>query len=83
MSKNHFYEKKGPFPLQEIIKTIGLVVNFSHKDNFEIHGLESINNASENDMTFLNSSKYKDLSLKTKAAVCITTTNLSEFLPVA
>ena len=32
-------------------------------------------------MTFLNSSKYKDLSLKTKAAACITTSNLSKFLP--
>ena len=32
-------------------------------------------------MTFLNSSKYKDLSLKTKAAACITSSNLSKFLP--
>ena len=32
-------------------------------------------------MTFLNSSKYKNLSLKTKAAACITSPNLSKFLP--
>ena len=32
-------------------------------------------------MTFLNSNKYKEESLKTKAAVCITSLNLSKFLP--
>jgi UDP-3-O-[3-hydroxymyristoyl] glucosamine N-acyltransferase len=32
-------------------------------------------------MTFLNSSRYKDISLKTKAAACITSSNLSKYLP--
>ena len=81
MSKNIFYEKRGPFPLKEIIKTIGHTGNFSDRNNFEIYGFESLNNANKNDMTFLNSSKYKELSLKTKAAVCITSQNLSKFLP--
>jgi len=81
MPKNHFYEKKGPFPLKEIIKTIGYNGNFSLQNNFEIHSFESLDNAGENDMTFLNSSKYKDLSLKTKAVVCITSSSLSKFLP--
>ena len=81
MPKNHFYEKKGPFPLKEIIKTIGYNGSFSLQNNFEIHSFESLDNAGENDMTFLNSSKYKDLSLKTKAVVCITSSSLSKFLP--
>ena len=81
MPKNHFYEKKGPFPLKKIIKTIGYNGNFSLQNNFVIHSFESLDNAGENDMTFLNSSKYKDLSLKTKAVVCITSSSLSKFLP--
>ena len=81
MSKNLFYEKRGPFPLKEIVKTIGCIGNFSNENNLEIYGFESLNNAGKNDMTFLNSSKYKDLSLKTKAAACITSINLSKFLP--
>ena len=81
MSKNHFYEKKGPFPLKEIVKTIGYTGNFSSENNFQIHGLESLIKASKKDITFLNSSKYKDLSKKTKAAACITSPNLSKFLP--
>ncbi len=78
MSKNLFYEKKGPFPLKEIIKVIGFTGNFFNKNNFKIYGFETLNNADINDMTFLNSSKYKDLSLKTKAAACITSPNLSK-----
>ena len=81
MSKNHFYEKKGPFPLKEIIKTIGFTGNLSTDSNFEIHGFEPLNKADVNDLTFLNSSRYKDISLRTKAAACITSQNLSKFLP--
>ena len=33
MSKNQFFEKKGPFPLSEIIKIIGCTGNFSQTNN--------------------------------------------------
>jgi len=81
MSKNQFFEKRGPFPLGEIIKTIGCSGDFSQINNFEIQSFESLDNASNHDMTFLNSNKYQELSLKTKAAACITSPNLSKFLP--
>ena len=81
MESSQFFLKKGPFPLKEIIKAIGYNGNFPQREDFEIHGLESLDNANDNDMTFLNSSKYQELSLKTKAAVCITSPNLSRFLP--
>ena len=81
MTKNHFYEKNGPYPLNEIVKTISCDSSFQNKNNIIIHGLESLTNASKNDITFLNSQKYKDFSMKTKAAACITTFNLSKFLP--
>ena len=81
MTKNHFYEKKGPYPLNEIVKVISCDSSFINKNNIEIHGLESLSNATVKDITFLNSQKYKEFSLKTKAAACITTSNLSKFLP--
>jgi len=81
MSTNQFFEKKGPFPLKEIAKNIGCKINFSEGNNLKINSLESLDNASTNDMTFLNSIKYKDLSTKTKAVACITSSNLSKFLP--
>ena len=56
----HFHEKKGHFPLNEIAKTIGCLDNFSGKDNLKIFSLESLSNATNKDMTFLNSNKYKE-----------------------
>ena len=81
MVSNQFFAKKGPFPLKEIIKTINYTSEFSYIKDFKIYGVESLINAKENDVTFLNSSKYKDVSIKTKAAACITSSNLSKFLP--
>ena len=81
MASNQFFQKKGPFPLKEIIRIIGYVDNISKFNDFKIHGFESLDHASKNDMTFLNSSKYKNISQKTKAAACITSPNLSKFLP--
>jgi len=81
MSSNQFFQKKGPFPLKEIIKIIGNIDNVPKFDDFKIHGFESLDHASKNDMTFLNSSRYKNISQKTKAAACITSPNLSKFLP--
>ena len=81
MPSNQYFEKKGPFPLKKIITNIGCIGDYSKVNDFAIHGVESLSNATKNDMTFLNSSKYKNLSLKTKAAACITTSNLSKFLP--
>ena len=81
MSENQFFEKKGPFPLREIAKAIGCRGDFASDSNFKISSFESLAYANYNDLTFLNSSKYQNLSLKTKAAACITSPNLSKFLP--
>ena len=81
MSENRFFEKRGPFPLREILNTIGYNDNFSQKNDFKIHDFKSLDSAGVNDMTFLNSSKYQNLSLKTDAIACITSSNLSKFLP--
>ena len=80
MTQNHFYEKKGPFPLNEIVKAIDCDIVSINKNNIEIYGFESLSNASSKDITFLNSSKYKNYSINTKASACITTRNLSKFL---
>ena len=61
MPGNQFFVKKGPFPLKEIIKNISCNGDFSNGNDFEIYGVESLSNATKNDMTFLNSSKYKKL----------------------
>ena len=81
MASNLFFEKKGPFPLKQISKVIGVIDDKSVTNDCEISGFESLDQADKNDITFLNSIKYKELSLKTKAAACITSSNLSKYLP--
>ena len=81
MSSYQFFAKQGPHPLKEIIKAIGCNNEDSGTKDLKIHGVESLTNAKENDVTFLNSSKYKNVSLKTKASACITSPNFSKFLP--
>ncbi len=81
MPTNNFFVKKGPFPLREIVKIIKCEGNFSNLNDIQFNGVESLDSAKKNDMTFLNSEKYKDLSLRTKASACITTSNFSKFLP--
>ena len=67
MSKNAFFEKRGPFPLKEIIKTIGCNGDLSKENNFEVRSFESLDNAGSHDMTFLNSSKYQRSIFKNKS----------------
>jgi UDP-3-O-[3-hydroxymyristoyl] glucosamine N-acyltransferase len=81
MPNTQFFEKKGPFQLKDIAETIGCTSEISKKENFKVYGVESLVNAKDKDLTFLNSIKYKDLSIKTEAAACITTSNLLNFLP--
>jgi UDP-3-O-[3-hydroxymyristoyl] glucosamine N-acyltransferase len=81
MSKNNFFEQRGPFPLSKIVEIIGCKIELLKKKDFEIKNFESLDNASENDLTFLNSNKYHELSSKTKAFACITTKNFFNLLP--
>ena len=81
MSAEQFFEKKGPYSLGEISKLIGCVEELSNTKNFQIHGIKTLDLASKDDITFLNSSKYKNLSSKTRAGACITSKNLLKFLP--
>ena len=48
MSKNHFYEKKGPFPLSKIIKTISCTTEPLLRKNLNITGFEPLNKAKVN-----------------------------------
>ena len=81
MSDNQFFEKKGPFPLSEIIKNLECKGDFSKVKDLKVKGFESLENAGPEDMTFLNSKKYQNFSLKTNASTCITTSNFSSYLP--
>ena len=77
---NPFFKNKGPKKIEEILSHI----NFQNETKYSgtnISDIKDLDNASNEDITFFHSKKYELIASKTKAAFCITTTNLSNKLP--
>ena len=74
MNSNIFFKKKN-------IKVNLLFPKLNFKNNFNIQDIRPLKNAINNDITFFDSIKYKDIASQTKASLCITTDNLKKFLP--
>ena len=76
---NQFFKNKGPFPLTKILNNIGS--NCFIQEDLSIHDIQDLLNAGKHDITFLHNDKYKKDSLNTKAIACVTSKNLSQYLP--
>jgi len=76
MSNTIFFEPKGPFYLNDLSNDIPKDVK-----KIKIYDIKTLDKATSKDLTFLNSINYKEHSVKTKAAACITKKNLEQFLP--
>ena len=77
---NPFFKNKGPKKIEEILTQI----KFQSKSEYNgvnISDIKDLVTASNKDITFFHSKKYELAALKTKAAFCITTKNLSNKLP--
>ena len=81
MSNNFFFKNKGPFSIKKIIETCGSKAPSEVFSNIKIQNIIDLFRAKENEITFLNSIKYKEKSLKSKATACITNKNLTKCLP--
>ena len=58
-----FFKPQGPFNLEDLIE------NAANNRGIKIFDIKTLENASNKDITFLNSPKYKSLAINTKAAV--------------
>ena len=74
MSLNIFFKKKN-------IKLSRLFPKEKFKQNFLVKDIKPLHLAKDKEVTFFDSIKYKDIALKTKASVCITTSKIERFLP--
>ena len=61
MVLSQFFEKLGPYPLKEIIKIINCTKDYSHIEDFEIHGVESL----------INAKKTNKIETNTKCQGCL------------
>jgi UDP-3-O-[3-hydroxymyristoyl] glucosamine N-acyltransferase len=76
MNTNIFFKKKN-------IKLNKIFPKSNLRENFSITDIKPLELAGKKDLTFFDSIKYKNSANKTKASVCITTSNLEKFLPVS
>jgi UDP-3-O-[3-hydroxymyristoyl] glucosamine N-acyltransferase len=75
MSRNIFFKREGPFPLNNFFS------NLQIKKKLKIFDVKSLKNATNTDLTFLDSISYADIAKFTKASCCLTTNKLKIFLP--
>ena len=74
MSKNIFFESKGPFKLNILFP--------SHStSNIKVNDVKTLDEAGKLDLTFFDSLNYKNLAEKTNASSCITKESLKKYLP--
>jgi len=73
MSKNIFFENKGPFTLTQLFS--------NQKDSLELKDVKALTEATKFDITFFDSLIYKNFAKETKASACITTEKLKKYLP--
>ena len=69
MKTNVFFKNKGPIKLEKIITECS-PISFPKNTSLNIFDIKDLLSASNKDITFLNSSKYKELSINTKA-ICM------------
>ena len=81
MSCNFFFKNKGPFSIKKIVDKCAGEVHSGLVSNIKIYNIIDLFRAKENDITFLNSIKFKEKSLKSKATACITSRKLTKYLP--
>jgi len=74
MSKNIFFETKGPFNLNILFPKYS-------KSKTKIIDVKTLDNAEKSELTFFDSLNYKFLAEKTKASACITKDSLVRYLP--
>ena len=74
MKSNIFFEKKN-------IKIDTIFPKNNLKKIFYINDVKSLDLATKNDLTFLESAKYKSIAILTKGGICITTEHLKKLLP--
>ena len=74
MSKNIFFESKGPSKLNILFPKYS-------NSKIKINDIKTLDNAEKSDLTFFDSLNYKDIAEKTKAGSCITRENLKKYLP--
>ena len=77
---NPFFKNSGPFKIDELLR-LSRIINVNNFKDVKILDIKDLLSAKRNTVSFFHSKKYEEYALKTKASFCLTTKNLSTFLP--
>ena len=77
---NTFFKNHGPLNIKDIYRVLEIKNKINIK-KIKIYDVADLKSASNKDITFFHSNKYKFQALNSKAAACITTKNLQHNLP--
>ncbi len=81
---NPFFNNVGPFKILELIDldkdSLSSSMDLSKNDTL-IYDVKNLKEATDKDITFFHSVKYKDLAIKTNAYACITQSKFFHLLP--
>ena len=76
--KNIFFKKKTNIKLNDILKILG---KQKIKNNSIINDIKNLENASDNDITFIHSKKYFNSIKKTKSKFVLTNSKMKKIIP--
>jgi UDP-3-O-[3-hydroxymyristoyl] glucosamine N-acyltransferase len=82
MIDRNFHHFSEPKTLGDLAKNIQMTVDDADQD-FVIHDVSPLDQATEQDITFFDNIKYKQSLINTKAGACILTKKMAEFAPKA
>ena len=77
---NPFFKNYGPLNIKDIYKVLE-IKNVNYNKRIKIYDIADLNSASNKEISFFHSNKYRSQASVTKAAACITTKNLQHDLP--
>ena len=77
---NPFFKNYGPLSIKDICKVLE-IKNDNYNKKIKIFDVADLISASNKDISFFHSNKYKSQASVTNAAACITTKNLQNILP--
>jgi UDP-3-O-[3-hydroxymyristoyl] glucosamine N-acyltransferase len=77
---NPFFKNQGPFYIDKLLK-LSDINNVENFGKLKVSNINDLVAAKKNDITFFHSKKYEFFASSTKASFCVTTENLTQFLP--
>ena len=78
--QNPFFKNSGPFDIVNLLE-LSDITDKPNNSKAIITDVKDLLSANNHNITFFHSTKYENLAKKTHAAFCVTTKNLSHFLP--